>query len=225
MFSEMRLFEAVSAFAERSRVPVLVGAPALLFLSACAVGPDFQKPAPPPVTGYTASPLQTTEAAPGVVGGDAQRFLAGSDVPGDWWTLFHSKPLNDLIEQGLKNNPGLKSAEASLRQTHEQALAARGAFFPAVAAGFAASRQAQSNVLAPTLTSNELEYNLFTPQLNVSYMPDVFGLHRRTVESLDAQAEAVRYQMIATYTTLVNNVVATVVQEASTRGRSTRRTR
>ena len=122
MFSEMRLFEAVSAFSEKCRGLILTSGPALLLLSACAVGPDFQKPAPPPVTSYTASPLQATEAAPGVVGGDAQRFLAGSDVPGDWWTLFHSKPLNDLIEQGLKNNPGLKSAEASLRQTHEQAL-------------------------------------------------------------------------------------------------------
>jgi NodT family efflux transporter outer membrane factor (OMF) lipoprotein len=214
MFSEMRLFKAVSAFAGRSRV--FAGAPALLLLSACAVGPDFQKPAAPPVTGYTANPVQTTEAAPGVVGGDAQRFLAGSDVPGDWWTLFHSKPLNDLIEQSLKNNPGLKSAEASLRQTHEQALAARGAFFPSVAAGFAASRQAQSNVLAPTLTSNELEYNLFTPQLSISYTPDIFGLTRRTVESADAQTDAARFQMVAVYTTLVNNLVATVVQDTST---------
>jgi NodT family efflux transporter outer membrane factor (OMF) lipoprotein len=216
MFPEMRLFEAVSAFAGPSRVPILIGAPALLLLSACAVGPDFQKPASPPVNSYTASPVETTQAAPGVVGGDAQRFLAGSDVPGDWWTLYHSKPLNDLIEQGVKNNPGLKSAEASLRQTHEQALAARGAFFPSVAAGFAASRQAQSNVLAPTLTSNELEYNLFTPQLSVSYTPDVFGLTRRTVESADAQTDAARYQMVAVYTTLVNNLVATVVQDAST---------
>ena len=47
-------------------------------------------------------------------------------------------------------------------------------------------------------------------------MPDVFGLTRRTVESLDAQADAARYQMLAVYTTLVNNLVATAVQDAAT---------
>ena len=46
-------------------------------------------------------------------------------------------------------------------------------------------------------------------------MPDVFGLNRRTVESLDAQEQAVRFQMIAAYTTLTANVVVTAVQEAS----------
>lgn len=215
MFSEMRSFQAVAAFATRSRALVFTSASALLLLSACAVGPDFNKPAPPPVNSYTANPIETTPAVAGVVGGDAQRFLAGSDVTGDWWGLFHSKALNDLIEAGLKNNPGLKSAEASLRQAHEQALAARGAFFPGVSAGFGASRQAQSNVLAPTLNSNQLIYNLFTPQLSVTYTPDVFGLSRRTVESAEAQADAARYQMLAVYTTLVNNLVATAVQYAS----------
>ena len=47
-------------------------------------------------------------------------------------------------------------------------------------------------------------------------MPDILGLTRRTVESLNAQADAARYQMLATYTTLVNNVVATAMQEAAT---------
>ena len=73
----------------------------------------------------------------------------------------------------------------------------------------------QPGTLAPVPSNNAFQYSLFTPQLNVSYMPDVFGLQRRTVESLDAQAQAVRYQMIATYTTLVNNVVSTAIQEAS----------
>lgn len=215
MFSEMRSFKAVSAFSGITRA-LLSGVPALLFLTACAVGPDFKKPAPPPVSGYTAAHVQTTIAVAGVTGGDAQRFLAGSDVTGDWWTLFHSQALNDLIEQGLKNNPGLKSAEASLKQAHEQALVQRGAFFPSVSAEFAASRQEQAGVLAPTLNSNELQYNLFTPQLSVTYMPDVFGLTRRTVESAEAQADVARYQMLAVYTTLVNNLVATAVQEAAT---------
>ena len=45
--------------------------------------------------------------------------------------------------------------------------------------------------------------------------PDVFGLNRRTVESLKAQEQGVRFQMIATYITLTANVVVTAIQEAS----------
>jgi NodT family efflux transporter outer membrane factor (OMF) lipoprotein len=46
-------------------------------------------------------------------------------------------------------------------------------------------------------------------------VPDVFGLNRRTVESLQAQEQAVRFQMIATYTTLTANVVVTAIQVGS----------
>ena len=63
MFSEMRLFNAVSAFSGISRA-LLSGAPALLFLTACAVGPDFKKPAAPQVSGYTAAPFPATRATP-----------------------------------------------------------------------------------------------------------------------------------------------------------------
>ncbi len=46
-------------------------------------------------------------------------------------------------------------------------------------------------------------------------MPDVFGLNRRTVESLQAQQDVARYETAATYNTLVANVVVTAIQQAS----------
>jgi NodT family efflux transporter outer membrane factor (OMF) lipoprotein len=57
-------------------------------------------------------------------------------------------------------------------------------------------------------------YSLFTAQLSISYTPDVFGLNRRTVESLAAQAENQKFQLEATYLSLTANVVAAAVQEA-----------
>jgi NodT family efflux transporter outer membrane factor (OMF) lipoprotein len=48
-------------------------------------------------------------------------------------------------------------------------------------------------------------------------VPDIFGANRRAVESLDAQAEASRYQLDATYLTLTANVVTTAIQEAGLR--------
>ena len=186
-------------------------------LAGCAVGPDFKKPAPPPVSDYSPAPLSTTESTLDVSGGEAQRFAKGDDIAGDWWTLYQSAALDSLIAQALKNNSDLKAAQAALKSAHESALAGRGAYYPQLGLTAGAFHYQQPATLAPVPSNNAIQYSLFTPQLNVSYMPDVFGLQRRTVESLDAQAQAARYQMIATYTTLVNNVVSTAIQEASVR--------
>jgi NodT family efflux transporter outer membrane factor (OMF) lipoprotein len=186
-----------------------------LLAAGCAVGPDFKKPAAPAVTGYTDSPLAGTTGTAGVAGGEAQRFVPGGDIAADWWTLFHSASLNELIEQSLTNNPDLKAAQAALSAAREGVLAQRGVYYPSVSAGFSASRQRQSGQLAPTPNANVFLFNLFTPEVSVSYVPDVFGLNRRTVESLQAQAESVRFQMIATYNTLTANVVVTAIQQGS----------
>ncbi|TAN07968.1 MAG: efflux transporter outer membrane subunit [Rhodanobacteraceae bacterium] len=192
---------------------------ATLTLAGCAAGPNFKAPAPPNVASYTTNPVATTAATPGVAGGAAQRFDAGADLPGDWWTLFHSQALDALIRQALANNHDLKAAQAALRAAHEDVLAQRGSFFPSVSAGFDANRAKASNILAPVpnfpAVPQEFLYSLFTPQLTISYSPDLFGLNRRTRESLKAQEQAARFQMIAAWTTLTTNVVVTAVQEAA----------
>ncbi|HYM01756.1 MAG TPA: hypothetical protein VET85_02355, partial [Stellaceae bacterium] len=60
-------------------------------LSACTVGPDFLRPKAPDAKGYTPEPLPAQTAAAKVGGGEAQRFVEGLDIPGQWWTLFHSE--------------------------------------------------------------------------------------------------------------------------------------
>ncbi len=202
----------------RSRVPPLLAALTLLPAAGCTVGPNFKAPAAPDVSDYTAHPLPTTLAATNVSGGEAQRLVSGRDISAEWWTLFHSQPLNDLIDESLANNHDLKAAHAALSAARENVLAQRGAYYPSVAAGFSATRQRQSGQIAPALNSNAFLYNLFTPQVSVSYVPDVFGLNRRTVESLTAQEQEVRFQMIATYTTLTANVVVAAIQQASLQG-------
>jgi len=197
------------------RVPSFVAALACLLMAGCTVGPDFKKPAAPAVSSYTTHPLSSTVASPNVAGGEAQRFAKGSDIPGDWWTLFHSRSLNALIEHALSNNPDLKAARAALSVARENVLAQRGAYYPSVAASFSASRQKTAETIAPTPSSNAFQYSLFTPQVSISYAPDLFGLNRRTAESVKAQEQAVRFQMIATQVTLSANVVVAAVQEAS----------
>ena len=157
-------------------VPLLLFAGlALLPVAGCAVGPDFKKPAAAGCQRlYGRSRCRRHRARADVAGGEAQSFAKGADIAADWWTLFHSRPLNDLIAQSLANNPDLKAAQAALRWRSENALAQRGVFYPKLAAGFSATRhQDPPGALAPVPSTNAFQYNLFTPQLSISYMPDV----------------------------------------------------
>jgi len=190
----------------------------ILFATGCAVGPKYQKPAPPPPeAGYTATPLPPTASTGKVAGGEAQNFVSARDIPGEWWELFHSKQLNDLIERSLKANPNIKSAQAALQVAREDVLAQRGYYYPSIAAGFAASRQKTSEALTPVPNTNVFNFTLYTPQVSVAYVPDVFGLNRRTLESLRAQEQQTRFALAATHITLSTNLAAAAIQEASLR--------
>ena len=200
-------------FSRRLSVAALT---APLLTSACVVGPNFHQPAPPPVSSYTATPQETTVATRAVPGGEAQHFVSGADIPAEWWTLFHSKALNALIEQALANNADLKAAQAAILVAHESTRAQRGAYYPQVSLGPSFTRQKDpSQTLAPVPANNASLYSLITPQVSVSYVPDVFGLNKRSVEAAAANEQASRYEMIATDITLSANVAQSVITEAS----------
>jgi NodT family efflux transporter outer membrane factor (OMF) lipoprotein len=190
----------------------------LVLVAGCSVGPNFKHPAAPEVKGYTTNQLVATSETTNVPGGQVQRFVEGSDIPGAWWELFHSKALNGLIERSLSNNPSIKAAQAALTVAHENVLAQKGAFYPSANASFSAARQKTSELIAPVPNANQFLFSLYTPQVSVSYTPDVFGLNRRTVESLQAQAEAARFALAAAHITLSANVAAAAIEEAALRG-------
>ncbi len=137
--------------------PALLGflgeALTLMLLAGCAVGPNFKKPPAPEARDYTASPLSLMSSPTNVLGGGVQRFNQALDISAEWWTLFHSKPLNALIERSLTNNPSLKAAQAALAVARENVLAQKGAYFPSIAGSFAAARAKTSQEISPTPNS------------------------------------------------------------------------
>lgn len=187
----------------------------VVILGGCAVGPDFAKPAAPQVAQYEHTPLVATVATPDVAGGGAQRMVRGGKVAGQWWQLFRSPALNALEDRALARSPTLAAAQAVLRSAHEQMLAGRGAYAPSVGVGVSGSRNRDSSVLGSALSNDAYLYNLFTPELDIGYAPDVFGLERRQVESLQAREQAARFAAIATYNTLTTNVVVATIEVAS----------
>jgi NodT family efflux transporter outer membrane factor (OMF) lipoprotein len=144
------------------------------------------------------------------------------DIPSQWWTLFKSASLNQMVEEALKANPNVGAAQAALRQAHELYLAQRTGFFPTIQGGVTGDRsEFPAATLTSPITTPSNVYSLFTAQLTLSYTPDIFGATRRAVEMSKAQEAGTRFQLEATYLTLSSNVVATAVQEASLRGQIT----
>ncbi|HEY4444968.1 MAG TPA: efflux transporter outer membrane subunit [Steroidobacteraceae bacterium] len=188
-------------------------------LAACAVGPNFKAPEAPRDAAFVPAGQMAPEttAAP-LPGGQAQRFVEGMDIPGQWWTLFQSAPLNALIERALKNSPTLQSAQAALRQANENVAAERGSYYPSLS-GTAQSERHKASGAAfgiPGFPSSYY-YNLQTASVNVAYTLDAFGGIRRQVEALQAQAEYEQFALEASYLTLTANIVTAAINEASLR--------
>jgi NodT family efflux transporter outer membrane factor (OMF) lipoprotein len=188
-----------------------------LLIAGCTVGPNYVRPELPAASAYTATPLRPAVPTPSVSGGESQRFNYAEGIPARWWELFHSRTLNALVERALQRNHDLKAAEAALVVAHENMLAQRAAYYPSVTAGFSASRSKSSADLAPTPSSGALLFSLYTPEVTVSFVPDVFGLNRRQIEVVAAEEQGSRFQREAVYLALTSNVVVAAIQEASLR--------
>ena len=221
----------------RFRTALLVSSAALL--ASCAVGPRYHRPEAPPDAGYAPTPLPQSSVAAPIHGGEAQRLVSGRDIPFEWWELFKSPALNALVERAFKANPTIAAAQAALVQAQELVYAQQGFFFPTFDANYNFQRTKIAgnftvddspgtqgngdNLNPPLLDLNHfphtapLYYDYHTAQLNVGFVPDVFGANMRQVEALTAQRDVQRLALEATYITLASNVVAAAIQEASLR--------
>ena len=89
--------------------------------------------------------------------------------------MFHSKPLNELVELSLSNNPTIKAGQAALTVARESVLAQKGSYYPNIAAAFSAARQKTSEELAPIPNSTAVYFNLYTPQSASPTCPTSLG--------------------------------------------------
>jgi multidrug efflux system outer membrane protein len=158
----------------------LVAVGSAVLLAACAVGPDYQKPAVTlPVNWQLDAPWR--QGTPD----DAQ-------AKGAWWERFGDARLNALEQQALAGNQTLAVASARLIQTRASANAASAGMFPQVGVGTRASRlrisadRPLTNYNSPNYATVQSDFAL---GLNVSYEVDLFGRVKRSVEGAAASAQ------------------------------------
>ena len=187
------------------------------FLAACAVGPDYRAPEAPAAGAYTERPQPERTEAAAVRGGEAQRFEAGAEISADWWKLFGSAALDELIRTALAGHPTLEAAQAALLQAQENLNAQYAVLYPSVDASLGAKRQRITGATFgnPSIPTNV--FNLYNASVNVSYAIDVAGGARRELEALEAGIEFQRFQIEAAYLSLTSNIATTAFREASLR--------
>jgi NodT family efflux transporter outer membrane factor (OMF) lipoprotein len=182
------------------------------------VGPNFREPDAPAAPRYTEADLPgETASAPGAAG-STQRFAPGQDLPSQWWTLFHSDPLDRLVRQAIADSPNLTAAEAALRVARENLAAQTGALlYPQVDGTLGATRQKITGASFGQPGAGTTIFNLYNASVNVSYALDVAGRNRRELEALQSLVDYQEYQLAGAHLALTSNVVTAAIREASLR--------
>jgi multidrug efflux system outer membrane protein len=152
----------------------------LLLLSACTVGPDYERPRDPaPPVWKESGPWK--EAAP--------RDAIGK---GRWWEIFGDPLLNELEARAAGANLELRAAVARVAQARAIARLEEADFYPTITLDPSAfrNRYAQDRPVSPTVRPAAYAANTFRVPLDLSYEVDVWGRVRRSVEAAKASAEA-----------------------------------
>ncbi len=169
----------------------------MMLLVGCAVGPDYQQPAPLATThwndkGDSAVKSQTSSAA----------------TNPRWWKTFGSPQLDSLIERAIAGNLTLQQTVLRIAGAREQINQAGGAFFPSVNGNVQATRQQlglegelkshgvydQLNNVDPELRGAlgplTQPINLYQGSFDAQWEIDLWGKVRRQVEAAEAQQRA-----------------------------------
>ena len=174
-------------------------------LAACSVGPDFKSPPAPTQVNYDSTGTPKLEP---VAGADPQSLALGQKISGDWWTLYHSPALDQLLKDAIARNNNLAAARAHLASAQEATTAARGALYPRIDAAASATRERISYAAFGFASDPPATFNVFSVGPTVSYSLDLFGKNRRLVEQQAALEQRQGYELDATYLALTGNAIS-----------------
>ena len=191
-----------------TRPLALISGVAAALTAGCAVGPNFVKPG-----AAAAAYVQSVPPA-----GGTQSFAYGAAVAGDWYQVFHSDALDQLVRQALASNPDLEGARHGLAAAQDELRAVAGDALPQIdATGQIGRAHINGSELYGPVKNIDVTGNRFEIGPSLAYNLDLFGGVRRSIESQQAQTAAVRDQLRDTYVTLVDQVVVTAFDYAAVR--------
>lgn len=187
-------------------------------LAGCNAGPRYQPPTAPSLSAYTSQPQSgETASSPGPAG-VAQHFNSSAAIPAQWWTLFHSPELNNMVAQALADSPTLAQSAARLKEAQEDSNARTGATKYPTVTGNASVEEEQLNLSAYGIPfPNPSAFTLLNGSVAVSYALDIFGANRRAIEGLKAERDYENWQLEGARLMLAGNVAAAAIRQSELR--------
>jgi NodT family efflux transporter outer membrane factor (OMF) lipoprotein len=157
---------------------------ALLSLSGCLIGPDYQRP--PPATPTTPEYKETSDS----LFRPAQPRDAVDRGP--WWNIYSDPTLDRLTAQVEVSNQNLKASEAAYRQAVALIRQSQSALYPTI--GYTGGIQQQGRGTGSTQSVGLVSSGSSTSQYSLggtlTWEIDVWGNIRRQIESDSAAAQA-----------------------------------
>jgi len=188
METNMQMMRTGSTMAERRNIAIAI-AIACALLGACAVGPNYTKPAVEVPAAYKENASQPIANAHTSDWKPAQP--ADAIKRGAWWEVFGDPVLNQFEQQVDVSNQSLAQAEAQYRQSRALVSGARAAYFPTVGISASATRSGNyANTTGAASTGSSHPSDSYSLPLSASWEPDLWGKVRRTVEANVANAQA-----------------------------------
>jgi outer membrane protein TolC len=177
-----------------------------LSVGGCAVGPNFTRPTAPSAARYTGDTPRGEDAT---ASDTTQHMALGREIEGNWWTLFRSDAIDQLVKQAVEHNRNLVASMATLAQAQELALAQAGSRYPQVDLTAGVGRQQYGSELVGNFANvtNVAPFTYFAVGPTVSYTLDYTGGSARSVEQQYALAEVERHQLDAAYLTITGQAV------------------
>ncbi|MGV8842620.1 MAG: efflux transporter outer membrane subunit [Pseudomonas sp.] len=158
-----------------------------LSLGACALGPDYQRPA-------LVTPAQFKQAQ-----GWSAALPADELARGPWWQLYGDVELNALVGRLNLSNQNLAAAEAQYRQARALVRGARASFYPSLSSSAGVTRAGQGGGDSTLRTSDGFSVGgsnaasiskSYDLTLNAAWELDIWGKLRRSLESSQADYQA-----------------------------------
>ena len=178
----------------------------LFLLSACNVGPNFKTPSTPEIETY----LSKDEAVP-----LKQHIILGKQLETEWWSLFDSETINNLIHQVIENNYDLVSAKEKLAQADEAVKAQKGRLFPQASLDIGTGRQEYGVALFGPSNFKIPPFSYYEAGPSVSWTPDLSGGGHRAIERQQALANYQAHEIEAIFITLTGDTVSAALEMAS----------
>ena len=179
----------------RSRLLILASAiSSAILLTACAVGPDYQRPVVPVPENFRSIQGQV----------DASNWLKAR-----WWTLYNDPSLNYLVSKAIANNRTLQQTLANVEKAAAQLTVANSNLFPQLnyQADVGQSRSSVNTVQGALLDGKAIRSH--EALANASWEIDLWGKIRRQTESAEATLRATEAAHKAAISSVISSVVST----------------